>query len=52
MASTYSIFNKAPQALIILNNKSNSDHLTTLKSSDTPTLDNSEAPLIKALNKA
>jgi hypothetical protein len=52
MASTYSIFNKAPQAPIILDNESDSDHLTTLESGDTPTLDDSEAPSIKALNEA
>jgi hypothetical protein len=52
IANTYSIFNKALQALIILNNKSDSDYLTILESGDTPTLDDSEAPSIKALNEA
>ena len=38
--------------LIKLDNKTKSDRLSTLESSDTLTLDNSESPTIKALKAA
>ena len=37
---------------IKLSNETNSDRLTTLESSDTPTLNNSKSPIIKALAAA